>query len=200
MDSPWVFAVVAFFAIYLLFFIISLLADIYIVAVALLSAIFAFNIPKWYPELYSSLNELAFLDHIGLTLAAQPTSYDYYTIIALVVILAVFLCIPVLPFSATYRQMLGANRLSKHEEACVKRLVTEEIANLQVEPVEEENDDDLEQQQRPSDNKKVIEAEQKQAMSLIIESEKEEQQNNASQNREDPTQHPRDADKSKTQS
>ena len=197
MDSPWVFAIVVFFAIYLLFFIISLLADIYIVAVALLMSIFAFNIPRLYPTLQSTLNEFGFLDKLGLRLAIEPTSYDYYTLIAIAVIFAVFICIPVLPFSATYRQMLGANRLSKHEEECVKGLVREEITTLQVETVDEPEE---EKEQKIAVDDEKIEAEQAQAMSLIIESEKEEKAQHASENSEDSTQHPRDADKNQNKS
>jgi hypothetical protein len=141
MDSPWVFAVVVFFAIYLLFFIISLLADLYIVGVALIAAIFAYNIPKLYPTIQSTFSELKLLNNIGLQLPEQATTQAYYMVIAVVVVVSVFVCIPVLPFSATYRQMLGANRLSKHEEGCVKQLVHEEITALQVEPVAKEEDD-----------------------------------------------------------
>jgi len=183
MDSPWIFAIGAFLAVYLLFFIISLLADIYIVGIALVTAFFSYNVPRLYPELQSTLNDFGFLSKLGMSLSTTPTATDYYIIIGLAVLAAVFVCIPVLPFSATYRQMLGANRLSKHEEGCVKRLVHEELVELQVETVNEESEEDT------MEDAKKIAAEKEQAMSLIIESEKKE--HDASKNSEDSAQHPR---------
>jgi len=127
MDSPWVVALGVFVAIYVTFLLIRLLADMYIVGVALASAVLAFNIYAYYPDFKMELEQLKFLNTLGIELSAQPDGWSVLVIAILITLMAVLLCIPVLPFSATYRQILGVERLNRAEETKIRNWVREEL-------------------------------------------------------------------------
>lgn len=138
MDSPFLIALIVFFGIFLMFVVISLLSDLVIVGIALACAVFAYYIPSVYPEIYEMLSAyLQGLQQFGIVLPAQLDSQTHYLLAALVVLGGTLVCIPVLPFSATYRQMLGANKLSSSDEIHVKRLVAEELERLKKKLAEE---------------------------------------------------------------
>jgi hypothetical protein len=52
---------------------------------------------------------------------------------ATIVIVAVFLCIPFLPFSDTYRKILGIEKPVSTEEARIRRWILEEIDRIRKE-------------------------------------------------------------------
>ncbi|MDM8548073.1 hypothetical protein QUF61_16415 [Candidatus Venteria ishoeyi] len=123
MDSPLLLAFIVFAGIFLLFFFISLLSDLVIVGVALSTAIAAYFIPEWYPVLFEMLKDTQIPTYLGL---AQPDKLDdasRYLVAVMLTVLATLVCIPVLPFSATYRQMLGANKIGRQDEAYIKTLI-----------------------------------------------------------------------------
>jgi hypothetical protein len=138
MDSPFIIALLVFFGIFLMFVFISLLSDLVIVGVALACAVLAYYIPGFYPEIYEALSHsLQGLRQFGIVLPEQLDSSTHYLLAGLIVLGGTLICIPVLPFSATYRQMLGANKLSSGDEIHVKRLVAEELERLKKKLAEE---------------------------------------------------------------
>jgi ABC-type uncharacterized transport system permease subunit len=133
-DSPWVVALIVFFSIFFMFFLMRLFADMYIVAIALIAAGAAYFIPKEYKEFYKFFtDDMPALNIIGVELSAQQDLLSIYLIAFLIMLFAVLLCLPALPFSATYRQILGANRLSPSEELKIKRWIGESIEHAQEE-------------------------------------------------------------------
>ncbi len=138
MESPLVIAVLVFFGIFLMFLIISLLSDLVIVGIALSCAVLTYYLPDLYPEFYDLLSaNLKGLQQIGIVLPEQLDAQTHYLLAFLIVVAGTLACIPVLPFSATYRQMLGANKLSKHDETHVRRLFAEELERMKKKLAEE---------------------------------------------------------------
>lgn len=129
MESPFVIAGLVFLGIFFMFFFISLLSDLVIVGVAVGSAVLAYNIPQFYPEFRDILNDLPFLHQVGLVLPHQADVQAYYMIAVLIILVGTLLCIPVLPFSATYRHMLGAQRISSRDEARIRDMIYAEVAD-----------------------------------------------------------------------
>lgn len=128
MESPIVVAILVFLSIYLAFLLIRLFADFFIVGVALLSAVIAYNIQRFYPEFLMILQESNFLNMLGLTLPEQPTPEAVFTIAGLIVVVAILVSIPILPFSATYRLLLGVdNPAFARKESKVRGWIVEEI-------------------------------------------------------------------------
>ncbi len=133
MDPIYVVPIGVFIGIFVMFFIISLLSDLVIVAIAIGSAMIAYNIPSFYPEFQKLFSDIRILEQLGLSLPNEPDAQAIYLIGAVIVFAAALLCIPVLPFSATYRQMLGANKISRHDEEYIKRIVHEELERMKQE-------------------------------------------------------------------
>ncbi|ALG68050.1 hypothetical protein [Beggiatoa leptomitoformis] len=127
MDEPMIVALLVIVSIYVFFLLIRLFADIYIAGVALVCAVIAYNIPAFYPEASSLLQDVGILKVLHLSLPEQPDTTAIYTIAGLIAFFGVLVCLPMLPFSATYRWMLGVERLSRKEEAKIRYWIQEEI-------------------------------------------------------------------------
>jgi hypothetical protein len=127
-SSPIVVAILVFVSIYLVFLLIRLFADFFIVGIALGSATLAYHINSLYPEIIMILKESNLLNLLGMTLPEQPDDQAIYKIAGLIVVAAIMICIPILPFSATYRQLLGVeNPVYALKEAKIKGWIREEI-------------------------------------------------------------------------
>jgi len=134
MDSPWILAVIAFFGIFLMFVIISLLADLLIIGTAAGCAAAAYFLPSWYPLFYEFIQDTQLPIYLGLAAPLENGSLEQatlYTMMGLIIFVGTLICIPALPFSATYRQILGANKIGKRDEAFVRALVRSEIDYLE---------------------------------------------------------------------
>ncbi|MDM8567968.1 procyclic acidic repetitive family protein [Thiotrichales bacterium HSG1] len=105
MDSPIIIASIVFISIYLVWFVIRLFADLVLVGIACLSALLAYNIQSFYPEILMILTELNLLDIFALP--EEPNELAIFKIVGLIIACAVFISIPILPFSSTYRMMFG---------------------------------------------------------------------------------------------
>lgn len=127
--QPFLIAFAVFVCVYAFFFLIRVFADMILVGIALICAFAAYSIEglQFYPEYREVLMELGVLNYLGLTLPAQPNTGAVLVICFFIVLGGVMLCLPVLPFSATYRYMLGVERLTSEEERRIKRWVQEEI-------------------------------------------------------------------------
>lgn len=136
MDLPIVVASVVFVGVFLMFLLIRFFADMYIVAVALVAAGAAYFIPtgEYYKEFRKILtDDFKILNLIGVSLPEQPDLISIYIIAVLIMLFAVLFCLPALPFSATYRQILGANQLPASEELKIKHWIGEAIEYAQEE-------------------------------------------------------------------
>ncbi|MDM8557547.1 hypothetical protein [Candidatus Parabeggiatoa sp. HSG14] len=128
MDSPFFVAILVFVSIYLIFLLIRLFADFFLVAIALSSAVLAYNIQNFYEEILMILQESNLLNLLGLALPEQPDTWAIASIAGLIIVVAVLLSIPFLPFSATYRVMFGIeNPVFQRKEAKVRGWIVEEI-------------------------------------------------------------------------
>jgi hypothetical protein len=126
-SSPIVVAIFVFLSIYLIFLLIRLLSDLVIVGVALASAVLAYHIKGHYSDFLPILRELPFLDVLGINFPDQPEVATIYVIASLIIAGAVLVCLPFLPFSATYRIMLGVEKPLFSEETKVRGWIREEI-------------------------------------------------------------------------
>jgi hypothetical protein len=147
-DSPAVVAILVFFSIYLIWFLIRLFADLFLVGIALVSALLAYNIESYYEQFLMVLQESNLLNLLSITLPEQADSMAIFKIASLITVAAVLVSIPILPFSATYRQLLGIeNPLFARKEAKVRGWIIEEIqryeASQVVEETKEPQDSDL---------------------------------------------------------
>ncbi len=130
MDAPWILALIAFFGIFLMFVIISLLADLLIIGAALGCAAAAYFMPSWYPLFFEFIQDTQLPVYLGLKAPLEGGGLEQmtlYTMVGLLVFLGTLICIPALPFSATYRQVLGANKIGKRDEVFVRALVRSEL-------------------------------------------------------------------------
>jgi hypothetical protein len=127
MDTPLILAAVVFIGIFLMFFVISLLADLVVVGIALGSAVAAYFLPEWYPSFYEIMKDTLLLGYLGLTDPEQISTTGRYMMSVLIILGGTVLCIPALPFSATYRQMLGANKIGRQDEGYIKSLIKTEL-------------------------------------------------------------------------
>ncbi|MDM8565584.1 hypothetical protein QUF74_08020 [Candidatus Halobeggiatoa sp. HSG11] len=105
MDSPIVIAGLVFIGIYLAWFIIRLFADFILIGIACTSALFAYNVQSFYPEILMILAELNLLEIFSLP--EEPNELAIFKIAGLIIACAVIISIPILPFSSTYRMMFG---------------------------------------------------------------------------------------------
>lgn len=128
-DSPIVVAISVFLSIYLTFLLIRLFADFFLVGIALGSAVLAYHIQEYYSEFLMVLQESNILSLLSLNLPPeQPDSWAIFTIAGIIAGGAVLISIPILPFSATYRQMLGVeNPVFARKEAKVRAWIHEEM-------------------------------------------------------------------------
>ncbi len=131
-------AVLVFLSIYLMFFLISVFSDMYIVGIALTSAGLAYSIRGFeiYPYLFEFLEYtgmVSLLNSLGLNLSAQADDWSVFLISTMIVISAVLLCIPFLPFSDTYRKILGVEKPVSTEEARIRRWILEEVERIRKE-------------------------------------------------------------------
>ena len=126
-QKPIVMAVLIFLSIYLVFFLIRVLADMVIVGVALMSAVVVYNMPAFYVEYRNFLQSIIPFNKIGLKLAEQGDGASYLIIAVCLLLAAVLVCLPFLPFSATYRQILGVERMNKSDETKIRQWIAEEM-------------------------------------------------------------------------
>jgi len=131
-------AVLVFLSIYLMFFLISVFSDMYIVGIALTSAGLAYSIRGFeiYPYLLDFLEYTGithFLSSLGLNLSTQADNWSVFLVSAIIVMMAVFFCIPFLPFSDTYRKILGVEKPVSTEEARIRHWILEEVERIRKE-------------------------------------------------------------------
>lgn len=160
-DTELLAAIGVFLSIYTVYFLIRIFADLMLVAIALFSAIAAFNIKSYYGEFRELLSNFKILEKFGIELAQQADTGSIMIIAVFIVIVGVLLSLPFLPFSQTYRLMLGIEKLSSREEekirqwvndeaeelieadeAKVKRWVSEELERWEEDDDEDDDDDD----------------------------------------------------------
>lgn len=131
MDNPIVVAIVVFVALYVLFFLVRVLADMYLVGVALVCAVAAYHIPSYYGEFVEGLNTLNLIEPLGVKLPETADTAGIWIIAVYLVVFGLLACLPALPFSATYRYMLGVDRLTQHEERKIRHWINEEFERIQ---------------------------------------------------------------------
>ena len=107
MESPILLAVAVFVSIFVVYFLIRLLADLIIVAIAIGSAVLTYHIHQFYPEFLMILQESGLLELLKITLPEQPDNMAILIIAGLITSTAIIITIPILPFSATYRFLVG---------------------------------------------------------------------------------------------
>ncbi len=130
MDTPVVIALIVFFGIFLMFFIVSLLSDLWIFLVSLGSAAAAYFMRDWYPMVFDVIKTSPVVQQLHLMPPDKLDSTTIFIIAGVLVVIATILCIPALPFSATYRQMLGANKLTRRDETFIRGLIKTELDDL----------------------------------------------------------------------
>lgn len=143
LTSPIALAIFVFLGIYLLFFLIRVLADMVIFGVALGCAVAAYSIQGF--ELYDSfrevlVNDLKVTSRFGLALAEQPDTVSIIIMVALIALAGLIICLPFLPFSETYRKILGVERLSRVEQAKIQAWIRNEIELDRIKHQQDEND------------------------------------------------------------
>ena len=139
MDSPIVIACLVFISIYLVWFVIRLFADFVLVGIAFLSAVLAYHIQPYYPEILMILTESNMVEILNLP--AESNEIAILKISGLIIACAVLVSIPFLPFSATYRFMFGIEIPVFHcRKNKIRELITEEIQrqNTHVQPLLED--------------------------------------------------------------
>jgi hypothetical protein len=130
METPVVVALIVFFGIFLMFFIVSLLSDLWIFLVSLGSAAAAYFMRDWYPMVFDVIKTSPVVQQLHLMPPDKLDSTTIFIVAGVLVVIATILCIPALPFSATYRQMLGANKLTRRDETFIRGLITTELSDL----------------------------------------------------------------------
>jgi hypothetical protein len=141
-DSPFIVAILVFLSIYFVFFLIRLFADFIIVGIALFCTIFTYYFlydPVFYSTILENLvyfsKEVPMLSMLFQKLGLpeqleQLDKKDIIVIASMITALAVLISIPFLPFSATYRFLLGVeNPVFQRKEAKVRGWIVEEIEN-----------------------------------------------------------------------
>ncbi|OUD12389.1 hypothetical protein [Thioflexithrix psekupsensis] len=127
--QPFLLGFAVFVAVYLVFFLIRVFADMYLVTVALLCGVAAYGIEgfNFYKEYRELLIESGISKYLSLNLSTTPDTGSIAVVAFFIIMVGVILCLPMLPFSATYRAMLGVERLTDDEERRIRRWVREEI-------------------------------------------------------------------------
>jgi hypothetical protein len=128
--SQLIIALAVFVSIYLIFFLlIRLFADMAIVGTSLVCAVVAFLIPPYYSSFREIIQGIGLVSSLGLKIPENPTMVGMVIISSFVVMLGVLICLPFLPFSETYRSLLGVGK-SGITETQVKQLINDELANV----------------------------------------------------------------------
>jgi len=128
--SQLIIALAVFVSIYLIFFLlIRLFADMAIVGTSLVCAGIAFLIPPYYSSFKELIQGIGIISSLGLKIPDSPTLVGMLIIASFVVLLGVLICLPFLPFSETYRTILGMGKLGV-TEIQVKQLINDELANV----------------------------------------------------------------------
>ena len=128
--SQLIIALAVFVSIYLIFFLlIRLFADMAIVGTSLVCAGIAFLIPPYYSSFKELIQGIGIISSLGLKIPDSPTLVGMVIIASFVVLLGVLICLPFLPFSETYRTILGMGKLGV-TEIQVKQLINDELANV----------------------------------------------------------------------
>jgi len=151
-ESPIGVAVLVFLSIFFIFLLIRLFADFLLVGIALGSATLAYNIQGFYPDILMVLQESNILHVLGLTLPKQSNPEAVFIIASLIVVTAILISIPILPFSATYRLLLGVdNPAFARKESKVRGWILEEIQrdHQRHEKEQQEEKRQLEKDQKP---------------------------------------------------
>ncbi|MEM7015748.1 MAG: hypothetical protein AAF512_00245 [Pseudomonadota bacterium] len=130
MDGPFIFAILAFFGVFLAFVVLSLLADVFILLTAIMTAVAVYFIPDIYPEIRMLITDIGLFRELGITFPEQINGFTHLILTIFTVLCGALICIPVLPFSATYRQILGANKISGADERYIQSIVHDEIEQL----------------------------------------------------------------------
>jgi hypothetical protein len=135
MESPIIVAISVFVSIYIVWYLIRLFADFFLVAIALGSAALAYNIHQFYPEFKIVLEESNILNVINATLPQQLDTGALIIIASLIIFGAVLISIPFLPFSATYRAMFGLENpvVFRRKEAKIRSWIHAEIKRYDIE-------------------------------------------------------------------
>ncbi|MEZ5672045.1 MAG: hypothetical protein R3E08_06520 [Thiotrichaceae bacterium] len=127
--SQLIIAVSVFLSIYLIFFLlIRLFADMAIVGTSLVCAGIAFLIPPYYESFRTVIHSIGILSSLGIRIPETPTTIGMIMIASSVVVIGVLICLPFLPFSETYRAILGGK--PGVTEVQVKQLINNELANI----------------------------------------------------------------------
>jgi len=130
LTSQLIIAFTVFISIYLIFFLlIRLFADMAIVGTSLVCAGIAFLIPPYYSSFKELIQGIGIISSLGLKIPDSPTLVGMLIIASFVVLLGVLICLPFLPFSETYRTILGIGKLGV-TEIQVKQLINDELANV----------------------------------------------------------------------
>jgi hypothetical protein len=134
MESPIIVAISVFISIYFVWYLIRLFADFFLVAIALGSAALAYNIHQFYPEFKMVLEESNILDVMNATLPQQLDTGGLLVIVSVIILGAVLVSIPFLPFSATYRAMFGLDNpvIFRRKEAKIRSWISEEIERHEI--------------------------------------------------------------------
>jgi hypothetical protein len=127
--SQLIIAVAVFLSIYLIFFLlIRLFADMAIVGTSLLCAGVAFLIPPYYESFRGVIQSIGVIGSLGLKIPETPTMVGMTVIACFVIAIGVLICLPFLPFSETYRAILGGK--PGVTETQVKQLINDELATI----------------------------------------------------------------------
>ena len=126
LESPILIGIAVFISIFLVFFLIRLFADFILVAIALGSAVLAYHIHQFYPEFLIVLQESGLLELLKITLPEQADNLAILIIAGLITATAIIISIPILPFSATYRFLLGVEP-SVYAQKKIQKWIGKEI-------------------------------------------------------------------------
>lgn len=130
-------AVAVFLSIYVMFFLlIRLFSDMAIVGASLVCAGVAFLIPPYYGAFRELIHGIGVFSSIGLKIPENPSMFGMTIIAALIVVIGVLICLPFLPFSETYRTILGVGKANL-TEAQVKQLIADELTQVNVDDLDE---------------------------------------------------------------
>lgn len=131
LNSPIAVAIAVFITIYLSYLLIRLFADFFLVSIAIGSAFLVYQIPDpdWYAIYSTILTETPLLKSMfSSSLPAQPDPNTILSIATLIIILAIIISLPFLPFSATYRVLLGIELpVFRRKERKVRHWIHQEI-------------------------------------------------------------------------
>lgn len=142
LTSPVVLAIIVFLGIYLLFFLIRVLADMAIFGIVLGCSVAVYSIQGF--DLYDDfrnffVTDLKITAKLGLIISEQPDAISLITMATIIGLVGLAICLPFLPFSETYRKILGVERLSRVEQAKIQAWIRSEI---ELDRIKHQRDDD----------------------------------------------------------